>query len=106
MINKSGIIPVGETVLIYPDPIEEKTESGIIVGTPTEVERLYLGQTEGVVVALGNLAYHDEPCPRCKVGDRVVFAKYSGMLREGEDETKWRLINDDDVKAVLVTDTK
>lgn len=105
VVNKSGIIPVGNTILVYPDPIEEKTSTGIYVGTPGEIERLYLAQTEGTVVEIGPEAYYDEKTPRCKVGDRVVFAKYSGMLRDGNEETKYRLIHDTDVVAIL-TDNK
>lgn len=101
MLNPSGIRPVGETLLILPEQIEEKTASGIYVGTPAEVERQQLGQIEGVVVAVSPYAWADEVEPRAKVGDKVIFAKYAGMVRKGKDELTYRLINDTDVKAVL-----
>lgn len=100
-MSNSGIRPVGETILVLPDQIEEKTAGGIIVGTPADIERQQLGQIEGVVVAVSPYAWADEEVPRATVGDRVIFAKYAGMVRKGKDELTYRLINDTDVKAVL-----
>lgn len=101
MINTSGITPVGVSILVFPDQVEEVTESGIVVGTSQQVEREQLAQTDGVVVAISEYAFHDEPKPRCKVGDRVIMAKYAGMVRKGIDEQTYRLIKDNDVVAVL-----
>jgi co-chaperonin GroES (HSP10) len=98
--NKSGIRPVGVSILVKPDPIEQTTASGIITSTHAQHEREEMGQTDGVVIAIGPNAYFDET-PRCEVGDRVVMAKYAGMVRKGLDEATYRLIKDDDVKAIL-----
>src|SRR5574337_304886 len=101
--NKSGISPVGTVILVLPDPIEEKTDSGIIVSTGSELDRQQMAQTDGVVVAISPDAFTDlgEGKNRCKVGDRVIFAKYAGMVRKGTDEQSYRLIHDRDVLAVL-----
>ena len=99
--NPSGITPVGLSVLILPDSVEEKTDSGIIVGTVTELEREQLRQTDGIVMALGPMAYEDEDVPRCKVGDRVIMKAYAGMIRKGTDGIKYRLIADSDVIGIL-----
>jgi co-chaperonin GroES (HSP10) len=103
MANESGIKPVGTTVLVYPDPVEETTESGIVVTTGQETERAQLGQTDGLVVAISEDAFTDlgEGKPRCVVGERVIFAKYAGMVRIGNDGKSYRLIHDRDVLAVL-----
>lgn len=98
--NNSGITPVGISILVLPDNVEEKTASGIIVGTIEQLEREQLKQTDGVVVAVADNAYFDE-APRCKVGDRVVMAAYAGMLRKGNDDIMYRLIRDADVIAVI-----
>jgi co-chaperonin GroES (HSP10) len=106
-VNSSGITPVGLSVLILPEQVEEKTAAGVIVATSQELERKQMAQTDGVVVALGPLAYFDEKdgegniLPRCKVGDRVVMKAYAGMIRQGKDELKYRLISDSDVIGIL-----
>ena len=106
-LNNSGIKPVGLSILVLPEQVAEKTAAGIILGTPMELEREQLKQTEGVVVEIGPLAFHDEldekgnRIPRCKVGDRVVMTAYAGMIKEGKDELKYRLIRDCDVIGVL-----
>lgn len=101
MDNNSGIWPVGFAVLILPDPIEDATESGIITVTETNKDRQQLAQVDGVVVGLGPNVWCDEPNPRAKVGDRVIFSKYAGMVRKGKDGKDYRLINDKDIQAVL-----
>lgn len=101
-MNESGILPVGETILVLPDEIETTTASGIVKVTEANLEREQLAQVDGVVIAVSDLAWRDEPGPRAKVGDRVIFAKYAGMVRKGKDGKTYRMINDTDVKAVLV----
>ena len=101
MQNKSGVLPVGHRVLIYPEQVEDKTASGIIVSTAAQNERETLAQMYGVVIAMGNTCYADQPSPWCKVGDRVSFAKYSGLIYKGLDEKNYRVISDLDVVALV-----
>lgn len=112
MTNNSGVVPVGHTVLILPDPIKETSEAGIILGTPDSLERQYLAQTEGVVLAIGEHAWKEWGAPFCKVGDRVIFPKFTGCMRmverketvDGKEvirKEQYRLINDIDVKAIV-----
>ena len=107
--NQSGITPVGHRVLIKPDVVEHKTESGIIVHTGQTEDRERLAQIRGVVVELGNTAFADQPTPWCKVGDRITFGKYSGLIYKGEetlDGHEYRIINDLDVVAIHKEETK
>ena len=97
----AGIRPVGHTVLVLPDPVEKKTASGIVLSTVEQSRREEMGQTDGVVIALGSTAYSDQPAAWCKEGERVVFAKYAGTERKGSDGQVYRLISDLDVKGVL-----
>lgn len=99
--NKSGLWPVGVSVLVLPEQVEETSEGGIILATETELDRHQMAQTDALVIAVGSLAWHDEPRPRCRVGDRVIIAKYTGMVRKGKDDLKYRLVNDTDVVAIL-----
>jgi co-chaperonin GroES (HSP10) len=103
--NNSGITPVGVSVLVLPDPVEQTTESGIVLSTHAEHAREEMRQTDGVVVAIAPNAYYDETA-RCKVGDRVIMAAYAGMVRKGNDGLTYRLIKDDDVVAILEKDEK
>jgi chaperonin GroES len=106
MENKSGIYPQGPRILILPLEIEEKTASGIVLATSGQRDREEMANTTGLVVAIGGEAFHDCTYPWCSVGDRVVFAKYSGLLYLGKDGKKYRVINDDNIVATLDADVK
>jgi co-chaperonin GroES (HSP10) len=101
MENKSGIHPKGHRVLIYPEPVETTTASGIVVSTGTNADRERLAQLRGTVVELGNTAWHDQPEKWAKVGDKVIFGKYSGLIYTGDDEKEYRIINDLDIVATV-----
>lgn len=100
-MSEHGINPKGWRVLVLPDQIEETTASGIVVSVGSQKLRDELAQVDGIVVAMGNTCYHDEPEPWCKVGDKVVFGKYSGIFRQGKDGKTYRVINDKDVVATI-----
>jgi len=99
--NCSGIWPVGHRVLVLPKQVEEKTEAGIILHSVSQKAREEMAQIEGVVIALGTTAYSDQPSAWCNVGDRVIIGKYSGLIYDGKDGQKYRVINDLDVVSVL-----
>jgi co-chaperonin GroES (HSP10) len=96
MTNESGIHPSGWRILVQPIVVEEKTASGIIVSHGELADREQMANTTGTVVEVG---------PECnnwtKSGDKVVFGKFSGLLYVGKDNVKYRIINDDDIVAVL-----
>jgi chaperonin GroES len=120
MENKSGIFPSGNRVVVKPDEIEKKTESGIYI--PDQVaEKHAMAQTTGVLVATGPDAFFHkvEYVERlidndfktverrisgyseafANIGDRIAFAKYGGLDVEGEDGNKYRILNDEDITA-------
>lgn len=114
-MNKSGIHPSGDRVLIRPDDIEEKTEGGIII--PSTVGELHaMAQSIGTFVEAGPDAYIDHVEKDAegritkivgykghfaKPGDRVAFAKYGGLQVTGKDGVAYRIMNDVDVTAVV-----
>lgn len=100
-----GITPRGHRILVLPDEIEVKTKSGIITTTGTQVMREELAQVDGVVIEMGSTCFNDQPEAWCTVGDRVVFGKYSGIIRNGKDGKKYRIINDLDVVATIEGDS-
>jgi len=99
--NTSGILPKGHRVLVLPDDVEEKTASGIVVTTGMSKLREELAQVDGIVIDLGNTCYSDQPEAWCQIGDKVVFGKYSGIIRKGKDGKTYRVINDLDVVALI-----
>lgn len=100
MPNKSGIAPVEYKILIQPEEVERKTESGIIL-TDKVTERDKLAQVRGKLVAVGGNAFEgwEEPIP--KVGDTISYAKYAGLIVKGKDEVEYRLANDKDITAIV-----
>ncbi len=106
MTNNSGIHPCGHRILVKPEEIEEKSEGGIVLMTASTEKMEALAQTFGQVIEVGTTAYADQPAPWCKEGDRISFAKYSGLLNTGKDGVKYRVINDLDVVSVIDKDVK
>lgn len=93
--------PLGNRVIVLPDPVETKTQSGIILALD---ERREKSETStGTVVDFGPSAWLDPLLggePWCEKGDRVVYAKYSGkFVTDPDDNTEYVVINDDAVQA-------
>ncbi len=99
MENKSGIHPKGFTVLIAPEAVEETSKGGIVLQTITQQDREQMAQVYGKVIEIGPIAWNDEPYHRAKVGEKVIFRRYSGEQFEGSDGVKYRIINDKDIFA-------
>ncbi len=104
MSNVSGINPSGPRVLIKPKEVMEVSKGGIILNTESNKEREQMANTTGVVVAMGDQCYEDMSSPWCAVGDKVIFAKYAGLLYKGKDGNDYRLVNDTDITGALDAD--
>jgi len=102
--NTSGIYPTEFKVVVRPEEIETVTKGGIIIPI-SEAEKLQNAATEGTIVAVSPLAFSYEKWPAGfappKVGDRIVYSKYSGMKLKGKDRVEYIIMNDKDVCAVL-----
>lgn len=102
-MNQSGIEPTEFKVLVRPDKIEEKTQSGIWKPQET-VEREQAAAQHGTLIAISPLAFTYETWPEGtqspKIGDRVAFARYAGMALEGKDNEDYRLMNDKDIAGI------
>ena len=88
-----NIKPIGERVLLKAIKKEEKTKSGILLSsksTNTDTKN------EAEVVALGK----GEKLEGIKVGDKVIFNKFSGNEIEDGD-IKYLIVNADDILAVI-----
>lgn len=120
--NKAGIWPAGDRVMVKPDPIEDEvTSAGFVIPEQYRV-KYEQAQATGTLVAIGPDAFqhvtervykihsgnkrelveerlrgYSEPFAH--VGDRVAFAKFSGMRVKGEDGELYIVLNDEDITA-------
>ncbi len=85
--------PLADRVLVQPAAAEEKTASGIII-PDTAKEK----PQKGTVIAVGT-GKKDEPIT-VKVGDTVLYGKYSGteISVEGKD---YLMMRESDIFAIL-----
>lgn len=100
MKNESGLKPCGRAVLIQPYTPERK--EGLIVLPDEVIGRDQMVEQRAIVVALGDHVWHDEPGPRCKIGDKVLVSGYAGYMAKGTaDGKQYRFVNDRDIFAVI-----
>jgi len=101
MSNKSGIQPIEYKVLVLPDILSDATVGGII--RPDRVKEIeQAAAVRGWLVAAGGKAFQDFGEPMPKIGDRVQYAKYSGVHEvPGADGKQYILCNDKDIAAII-----
>jgi chaperonin GroES len=103
-MQNDGFIPVGGRIFIKPDAVEEKTKSGIHLPT-VAIDAAKQLQTRGTVLAVGEDACYyatgERWHPCIEPGDIVLTARYAGVLHRLNSGEEIRIINDDDVTAVL-----
>jgi len=91
--------PLGDRIVVEPAEQEEKTASGIIL-PETAKER----PQEGTVLAAGPGKYDEDGKKRIpmdvKVGDKVLFAKYSGSEIK-MDNKKLLIMRESDIMAIV-----
>lgn len=100
MENQSGLAPVGVAVLIK---AYEPERRGALLVLPEHVQgKMSMVDSRALVVAVGPSAWHDEPTPRAKVGDRVLVTKFAGFMAKGpRDGELYRLVNDRDIFCTI-----
>lgn len=99
-LNKSGLKPLGRALLIEP---YSPALGGTLIHIPDEImQREDMIEQRATVVAVGENCWCDEPSPRCKVGDKVLVARYAGFQAKGTADGKmYRFVNDRDVFAAI-----
>jgi len=93
---------VAHRITVKPDPIEERTKSGLIIA---QDKRMAMNaQVTGVITDIGEDAWAAFKTKRefagLKVGDRVAYAKYAGKWIN--DETL--VLCDEDIVAKEIPD--
>lgn len=102
--KKMRVKPIGFSVLVKPDDVDEYSDAGVFLGSNKKEEAVVV---EGTVLAVAEGAWSDKPEGSYpKVGDRVVFAKYAGaeVTIDREKGTKAKLMVDEEIKAIIVED--
>lgn len=101
MENRSGIQPIEYKVLVLPDTLSDVTAGGII--RPDRVKEMeQAAAVRGYLVAFGGKAFEDFGDPVPKIGDRIQYAKYSGVHQvPGADGKQYILCNDKDIAAII-----
>jgi chaperonin GroES len=89
--------PLADRVVVKPAQAEEKTKGGIVLPDTAKDK-----PQEGEVIAVGPGRVLDngtKVAPEIKVGDRVIYSKYSGseIKIEGDD---YLIIRESDILAV------
>jgi chaperonin GroES len=90
--------PLGDRVVIKPSPAEEKTKGGIIL-PDTAKEKPVVGEV--VAVGPGKKSDDGKTVPmELKVGDKVLYGKYSGteVTVEGQE---YLIMRESDIFAVV-----
>jgi chaperonin GroES len=90
--------PLADRVVIKPSPAEEKTKGGIIL-PDTAKEKPVVGEV--VAVGPGKVADDGKKIPmEIKVGDKVLYGKYSGteVTVDGEE---YLIMREADIFAIM-----
>lgn len=104
MQNESGLRPVEFKVLIKPDPVEERTEGGIIMPEQTK-DMQQMAQVKGTLVAYGGAAFGkpftDDERVLLVPGARVYYDKYAGTTLIGADGADYIITQDKNVASLV-----
>ena len=93
------LVPLGDRVVLKQFEAEETTKSGIILTSKTQEKPQ---EAEVIAVGPGGLVDGKEVTMQVKVGDKVIFSKYSGTEVEGESEKdKLVIVKQNDILAVI-----
>ncbi len=90
--------PLADRILVKPSPAEEKTKSGIIIPDTAKEKPM---QGEVIAVGKGRVTEDGKLIPmELKVGDKVLYGKYSGteVTIDGEE---YLIMRESDVYAII-----
>ena len=93
------IKPLGDRIVIKPLEAEGKTKGGILL-PDTAKEK----PQEGKVVAIGKgkvLENGTTQAPEVKVGDKVLYGKYSGNEITTKDGEELLIMREEDILAII-----
>ena len=92
-----NLVPLGDRVVLKQLQAEETTKSGIVLpGQNKEKPQ----QAEVVAVGPGGMVDGKEVAMQVKVGDQVIFSKYSGTEVKLDDE-EYIIVKQSDILAIM-----
>jgi len=90
--------PLADRVIIKPAPAEEKTKGGIILPDTAKEKPM---QGEVIAVGPGKVTEDGKTIPlEVKVGDKVLYGKYSGT-EVTIDDTEYLIMRESDIFAII-----
>ena len=92
-MKKPNIKPLGENVLILPEPAEEKTSGGIFLPDTAREER----PQQVRVIAIG-----DSEKIKVSVNQKVIYNRYGGTEVKANSE-EYLLVASKDILAIIET---
>lgn len=92
-----NLVPLGDRVVLKQMVAEETTKSGIVLAGQTKEKPQ---QAEVVAVGPGGMVDGKEVAMVVKVGDQVIFEKYSGTEVKFEDE-EYIIVKQNEILAVI-----
>lgn len=89
--------PIGDRVVVKPEPEEIKTKSGIVLPDSAKEK-----PSEGTVVAVGSGRVLDngQKVPlEVKIGDKIIYSKYGGTEVKIDNE-EYIILSERDILAI------
>jgi chaperonin GroES len=96
-VNMTSIKPIGDRVVVQPEPAEEKTSSGLFI-PDTAKEKPQRGKV--LFVGPGSVENGKRVDMTVKAGDSVLYGKYAGteISLDGEDVL---IMRENDILGVI-----
>ena len=97
MAASKKLTPIGDRVVVKPEPEEQKTKSGIVIPDSAKEK-----PSEGTVVAVGTgrILDNGQKVPvEVKIGDKVIYSKYGGTEVKIDDE-EYIILAEKDILAI------
>ena len=94
-----NIKPLYDRIVVKPLDAEEVTKGGIVLPDSTKEK-----PQEGEIVAVGDGKLLDDgkiQALKVKVGDRILYGKYSGTEIKTKDGEDLLILKEDDVLAII-----
>ena len=98
MSNIQKIRPLADRIVVIPQEAETTTKGGIVLPGTAEKDK----PMQGEVVAVGDGKWYDgkKQPPEVKVGDKILFGKYSGTSVKLDDK-ELLVMREEDVMGVV-----
>lgn len=99
MAAKSKLTPLGGNILVEPVVEESKTDAGIVLPDTVDKEKPQKGKV--IALGTGKVTKEGKEVPfNVKVGDTVIFKKYSPDEVEVEG-AEYLIMSEDDILAII-----